>query len=546
LVIEMPQPPTIHAIEPELKALRAADNRSHRLAAMLHIRVIDDLTGHAASPEFVEKIPIAFARRHNLLGLSNDRDRLTVAVSDLLDPTPLDVVSRYLGRSVRPVLASQEQIVAAINSAYQQRTGQAREMIDRIDRNELLAEVDRLTSSEDLLDSADRAPVIRLVNLLLFEAVQGRASDVHVQPYEDQVVCRYRIDGVLYDAYTLPKTVQGEMVSRIKVMAHMNIAEKRLPQDGRATVQVGDRSVDLRVATLPTTFGERAVIRLLDKGARLYNAAELGMDESMLGQFSRLIRSEHGIILSTGPTGSGKTTTLYAALREINSKERNILTLEDPVEYRLPGISQTQISEKKGMTFASGLRSVLRQDPDIIMVGEIRDHETAAMAIQSALTGHLVLSTLHTNDAASAVTRLLDLGIEPFLLASSLIGVLAQRLARRICPECAVAQPPPAVARLGSSAEKAQPGAAVPHVLRGAGCSNCRGTGFQGRLGMFELLIVDDAVRRDIGRRASAAEIRASAIAAGMRPLREDGLAKVSAGLTTPEEVIRITGANAE
>jgi general secretion pathway protein E len=513
-------------------ATPAIENPSRRLAAILHIESIDDLSAHTASPEFVEKIPIAFARRHNLLGLADAGDRLTVAVSDLIDPTPLDVVGRYMGRSVRPVLASQEQIAAAINAAYQQRTGQAREMIDRIDRSEVLAEVDRLGNSEDLLDSADRAPVIRLVNLLLFEAVQGRASDVHVQPYEDQVVCRYRIDGVLYDAYTLPKTVQEEMVSRIKVMAHMNIAEKRLPQDGRATVEVGDRSVDLRVATLPTTFGERAVIRLLDKGARLYSATELGMDAQMLREFSRLIGSEHGIILSTGPTGSGKTTTLYAALREINSKDRNILTLEDPVEYRLPGISQTQISQKQGMTFASGLRSVLRQDPDIIMVGEIRDHETAAMAIQSALTGHLVFSTLHTNDAASAVTRLLDLGIEPFLLASSLVGVLAQRLARRICPECGKS----AEIDAGISAQS----------RRGGGCANCRGTGFQGRLGLFELLIVDDAIRRDIGRRASAAEIRASAIAAGMRPLREDGLAKVSAGLTTPEEVIRITGANTE
>jgi type II secretory ATPase GspE/PulE/Tfp pilus assembly ATPase PilB-like protein len=346
----------------------------------------------------------------------------------------------------------------------------------------------------------------------------------------------------LYDAFSIPKNTQEEVISRIKVMGRMNIAEKRLPQDGRATVQVGDRAIDLRIATLPTTFGERAVIRLLDKGTRLYSAAELGMSPATLARFRRLIAREHGIILATGPTGSGKTTTLYAALRDIDRKGQNILTLEDPIEYRLEGISQTQVSDKKGMTFASGLRSVLRQDPDIIMVGEIRDHETAVMAIQSALTGHLVLSTLHTNDAASAVTRLLDLGIEPYLLASSLIGVVAQRLVRRVCAACAGAGNPSAqeLAQLGLQRSDAN------SVRKGTGCAVCRRTGYRGRVGLFELLVVDDALRRQIELRAASADIKAAAISGGMSTLRHDGVAKILAGSTTIEEVIRVTMAEDE
>src|SRR5258706_4051078 len=309
--------------------------------------------------------------------------------------------------------------------------GQAQDFIEKLDRAEVLDEVANIASREDLLDNASRAPVIKLVNLILFEAVKSNASDVHVQPYEDRLMVRTRIDGVLYDAFSLPKNIQEEVISRVKVMGRMNIAEKRLSQDGRATVQVGERNIDLRIASLPTSYGERIVIRLLDKSTRLYSLPEIGMDERTLGRFGQLINVEHGLILVTGPTGSGKSTTLYSVLRQLNSKEKNILTLEDPIEYQLDGISQTQVSDKKGMTFASGLRSVLRQDPDIIMVGEIRDLDTATMAIQSSLTGHLVFSTLHTNDAASAVTRLLDLGIEPYLVASSVVGVLAQRLVRR-------------------------------------------------------------------------------------------------------------------
>jgi general secretion pathway protein E len=414
-------------------------------------------------------------------------------------------------------------------------------MIDSLDRGQVLADLAEMSGREDLLDVASRAPVIRLVNLLLFEAVQGDASDVHIQPYEGKLVVRMRIDGVLYNAFDLPKTLQDEIVSRVKVMGRMNIAEKRLPQDGRATVEVGDRSIDLRIATLPTSFGERVVIRLLDKSARLYSLQDLGMSPQTLARFRQVIQVEHGLILVTGPTGSGKSTTLYAVLQQMDITEKNVLTLEDPIEFRLEGISQTQVSDKKGMTFASGLRSVLRQDPDVIMVGEIRDHETATMAMQSSLTGHEVFSTLHTNDAPSAITRLLDLGIEPYLLASSIVGVLAQRLVRRVCAACAEPRAPVSGELESLGFEGASLWASATGLRRGAGCPVCRGTGYRGRLGLFELLVVDDAVRELIQSRANAADIKAAAEKIGMQNLRADGIAKALAGLTTPEEVARVT-----
>jgi len=521
---------------------------SEAIARTAGVAVVNDLTGLAAAAEFVEKVPIAFARGNNLIGLAPaprlpaGDGRLILAVADLTDCEPIQVVANFLGRAALPVLAPAAQIAAAINHAYQQRTGQTQALIERLDRQEVLADVQAIAGREDLLDVATRAPVIKLVNLILFEAVQAAASDVHIQPYEESLVIRLRIDGVLYDSFSISRSTHEEVISRIKVMGRMNIAEKRLPQDGRATVQVGDRAIDLRIATLPTTFGERAVIRLLDKGTRLFGAAELGMAPATLARFRRLILREHGIILATGPTGSGKTTTLYAALRDIDHKGKNILTLEDPIEYRLEGISQTQVSDKKGMTFASGLRSVLRQDPDIIMVGEIRDHETAVMAIQSALTGHLVLSTLHTNDAASAVTRLLDLGIEPYLLASSLIGVVAQRLVRRVCAGCARAAHP-------SAAELAQMGVQSSNgdsFRSGSGCAQCRQTGYRGRIGLFELLVVDESLRKQIQATANSSDIKAAAVAGGMSTLRDDGVGKVLSGATTTEEVVRATMADEE
>jgi len=498
-----------------------------------------DLAGFEPWPRFVETFDIAFARQHRLMGLQRD-DRPVVAVCDRTGWLRVDLVRRLLALQVAVVATTGEQIQQMINRAYEAQTGQTQELIDSLDRETVLSELDALGRHEDLLDTAGRAPVIRLVNLILFEAVKNGASDIHIQPYENRVVVRQRIDGVLFDTFEIPKDLHGEVATRIKVLGRMDIAEKRLPQDGRATVQVGERLIDLRIASLPTSHMERLVIRLLDKSARLHTLGEIGMDDRTLSRFRRLIQLDHGLLLVTGPTGSGKSTTLYAALQEINTTTQNVLTLEDPIEYQLEGVSQTQINEKKGMTFARGLRNVLRQDPDIIMVGEIRDRETAVMAIQASLTGHLVFSTLHTNDAASAVTRLLDLGIEPYLVTSSLVAALAQRLVRCICRECKTP-----VAPAEARKQLAQLGVAAPcgPIYRGRGCPACRDTGYRGRVGLFELLVLDESARELVQRRGSAAELRESARRAGMAFLQQDGLSKVLDGTTTVEEVLRVTRA---
>jgi len=497
------------------------------------------LSGMHPSAEFVKKVPIGFARQKKVLGLATEEGPTRVAMAQPGDQQTRDVLRRWLGGAIEVVPADQKQLAAAINQAYGQQTGAAQAFVDKLDRDTVMQAVQDLDGREDLLNVSDRAPVIKLVSLILFEAVQQEASDIHIQPYEDRLVVRMRIDGVLFDVFDLPAAVQEEVISRVKVMGKMNIAEKRLPQDGRATVQVGDRVIDLRVSTVPASHGERVVIRLLDKSVRLYTLDELGMDERTLRRFAKLIGVEHGLILVTGPTGSGKSTTLYASLGQINSTQRNIITLEDPIEYQLDGISQIQISDKKGMTFASGLRSVLRQDPDIVMIGEIRDRETAVMAIQAALTGHLVFSTLHTNDAASAVTRLLDLGIEPYLVSSSLVGVLAQRLVRRVCRHCAQPYSPKRseldALRYAPSEQE------ISRFRKGAGCEKCRGTGYHGRAGCFELLTVDDEIRVLIHGRETASAINNTAIRVGMHTLADDGLVKVADGQTTLDEVMRVS-----
>lgn len=495
-------------------------NRERMLISGHPVEKYEQLEGLVPDVDFVDRFPISLAREQVVLGFASENGIL-LAICDENGWEQVDIVTRFLGKRVQPIFAEREELLRAINAAYQTRNSQTHTVIADLEED---PDVLKITNAEreDLLDQTGRPPVIRLVNSILFDAARQRASDIHIQPYEDKLQVRFRIDGALFDQFVIPKASQEEVLSRVKIIGKMNIAEKRLPQDGRASAEIGERQIDLRIASLPTSHGERIVIRLLDKSARLYSLDELGMSKNNLLQFQKLIRLEHGMILVTGPTGSGKSTTLYAALQELNTQVSNVVTLEDPIEYQLDGISQTQINEKKGMTFASGLRNILRQDPDIIMIGEIRDYETAEMAIQSALTGHLVFSTLHTNDAASAVTRLLDLGIEPFLVASSVIGVLSQRLVRRICQKCK----PTDVERVGE---------------KGEGCEDCRKTGFRGRVGVFELMTIEEEIRRQIQQRANAAEISDLARQGGMKTLREDGKRKVDAGFTTREEVLRIS-----
>lgn len=396
-----------------------------------------------------------------------------------------------------------------------------------------------LEETEDLLDVSDEAPVIKLVNLILFQAVKERASDIHIEPFQKELIVRYRIDGILYQRLSPPKRYQSAIVSRLKVMAKLDIAEKRLPQDGRIPIKIADKDIDIRVSIIPTTFGERVVLRLLDKSSILLGLEEIGLSPAQLHTVDDLIHRSNGILFVTGPTGSGKTTTLYAALSRINSPDKNIITIEDPVEYQLWGIGQIQVNPKIGLTFAQGLRSVLRHDPDVILVGEVRDTETAEIAIQAALTGHLVFSTLHTNDAASAATRLLDMGVEPFLVASVVRAIVAQRLVRVICPECKEGYPPngEALREIGISSFQLEGGV----VYRGRGCPACSETGYRGRSGIYEMLIVSDAIRHLIMEKADSTSICRQAVEEGMKTLREDGAQKVIAGLTTLEEVVRVT-----
>jgi len=498
-----------------------------------------DLGDATAPGQFTEHIPIAFARLHGIVAIDLQDGILTLATSNPFGGYVPDNVGKVTGCPVRSVLAPTEQVRAVIDRSYESRDTQVDLHVEALDTEQSIEQLTQLPLGEDLLDVASKAPVVKLVNSVLLEAAKRRASDVHVQPYQDRLQIRFRIDGILYDRYRIPKPWQEAICSRVKIMGQMNIAEKRLAQDGRCTVFVGGKEVDLRIASLPTSFGERVVLRLLDLSARLYELDELGMSAADRKRFARLLGFSHGIVLVTGPTGGGKSTTLYAALQELNCQEKNIITIEDPIEYQLPGISQTQVATRKGVTFATALRHVLRQDPDVIMVGEIRDEETARMAVQSALTGHLVFSTLHTNDSASAVTRLLELRVEPYLVASSVVAVLAQRLVRRTCAECKAPVPSDhsGLADLGLTDSVAQD----VELYEGTGCPSCFGTGYQGRIGIFELLTVDEQIRQLIMNRSKASTIKAAALDGGMQTLRQDGAAKVLKGITSCEEVLRVT-----
>jgi general secretion pathway protein E len=491
--------------------------------------------------ELIKKVPIHFARRYRVLPMKVDDGAIVVAATDPLETAALDDLRLLLGMPVKAVLTTTMSLMTCLNRAYDEATSPtgAEQVMEDIAASEDLGKIaHELDEPQDLLDATDEAPIIRLVNSVLFQAVRQRASDIHFESFERGLVVRYRIDGVLYPILTPPKHLQSSIIARLKIMAGLNIAEKRLPQDGRFAIRTAGKDVDLRVSVLPTSHGERVVLRLLEKENRLLNLSEMGFAPDRLRTIQQLIRLTHGILLVTGPTGSGKTTTLYAALSEINAPDKNIITVEDPVEYQLLGIGQMQVNPKINLTFAAGLRSILRQDPDVIMIGEIRDRETAEIAIHASLTGHLVFSTLHTNDAASAATRLIDMGIEPFLVASSVVAVLAQRLIRKVCPDCKQSYQPDdeELIRLG-----VVPGKTKPTFYRGSGCPACTQTGYRGRTGIHELLVLDDEIRRLIGNKADAAAIRQAAVSRGMVLLKEEAAEKIFAGITTTEEVMRMT-----
>jgi len=481
-----------------------------------------------------------FARRNLVLPLKREGDEIVVALGDPRALGPLDDLRVLYGMPTRAVVVPPDALTEAINRAYDFASGSAADLMGNLEEERLDLIATELEEPRDLLEASDEAPIIRLVNSLLFQAVKDRASDIHIEPFERVLTVRFRIDGILYDVISPPKRFQPVIISRVKVMGGLDIAEKRLPQDGRIRTKVAGKDIDVRVSVIPTAYGERVVLRLLDRAATLLGLEELGLSGRNVAMVDRLIHQSHGIILVTGPTGSGKTTTLYAALSTINSSERNIITIEDPIEYQLQGVGQMQVNPKIELTFANGLRSILRQDPDVIMVGEIRDSETAEIAIQAALTGHLVFSTLHTNDSASAVTRLVEMGTEPFLVSSSVLAVMAQRLLRRVCDQCRRVLRPTAelLAEIGLTAEEAE-GRTL--YTGGGGCPACKETGYRGRTGIHELLVVDDDIRTLIMKNADAAAIRRAATAAGMVTLREDGASKVLAGETTIEEVLRVT-----
>jgi len=486
-----------------------------------------------------DRLSAKYMREHKVLPVDLKEGVLTVAMGDLTDPYTLDDVRLSTGFAITVCLASEREILEAIDHYYGERQTTIEKIVKGYTDEEGGAAAEDREDVDHLRDLASEAPVIRLVNLLITRAVEARASDIHIEPFEDRLRIRYRVDGVLLDYESPPKRLQAAVISRVKIMAKMNIAERRLPQDGRIRLQILGKDLDLRVSTIPTLYGESVVMRILDRSTLLLSLGELGFPDDVRGQFQRLIRKPHGMLLVTGPTGSGKTTTLYTALSEINSADKKIITIEDPVEYQLLGVNQIHVKPKIGLTFANGLRSIVRQDPDVIMVGEIRDAETADIAIHSALTGHLVFSTLHTNDAPGAITRLLDMGIENYLVSSVLVAVLAQRLVRVICFECRepyhldVA----AIKQMGIKTEFD----GSLQVFRGKGCAACNFTGYRGRTGIYEFLVISEEIQHLILEKTDANVIRQRALALGMKTLWEDGWSKVEQGVTTLDDLLRVT-----
>jgi general secretion pathway protein E len=498
----------------------------------------------AIKTEALPKVPLVldglssrFIRDSRIIPLEMKNNVLKVIMADPTSNEVIDALKVALRAEIQVYSGDEKAIDDYIARYYAQESQEINKVIENIDDKGFEYTSEDGEDVGHLKDLASEAPIIKLVNLIITRALESRASDIHVEPFEDELIIRFRIDGVLHNVETAPKKLQAAIVSRIKIMAKLNIAERRLPQDGRIRIKVGNKEIDLRVSTIPVLYGESIVMRILDKEGIVIDLERLGFADDMLLQFQKLIQKPNGIILVTGPTGSGKTTTLYGALDKINSPEKKIITVEDPIEYQLKGVNQIQVKPQIGLNFANTLRHIVRQDPDVIMIGEIRDLETAEIAVQSALTGHLVLSTLHTNDAPSAITRLLDLGLESFLLSSTIRGILAQRLVRVICPHCKVTNL--SGDDLGDIALPGEPANVTIH--RGKGCEKCAFTGYLGRLGIFELLVIDDNIRRLILKTTDAAELRKMAIKLGMKTILEDGNDKVRKGITTLSEVYRVT-----
>ncbi|MBI5197539.1 MAG: type II secretion system ATPase GspE [Nitrospirae bacterium] len=518
-----------HVKEPEL--LRA-------LSLQLRVPYLQNLPEDQIDRQVVSSVPIAFLKRYAILPYQRHGSIVKVAVSDPLNYAPIDDLKVLFHSEVELVLTDPLTILNAINMVYDTHAETAEQVVENLSEEGMDLGTG-LDEPIDLIDAVDEAPIIKLVNSLLFRAAKERASDIHYEPFEGEIVVRFRIDGVLHNVIALPKRFQPSVVSRIKIMASLNISEKRLPQDGRIRIKLAGKDIDIRVSVIPTSFGERIVLRLLDRSGYLLRLKEVGMTGMALDTLQKLIHMSHGIVLVTGPTGSGKTTTLYACLSEINMPGKNIITIEDPVEYQIKGIGQMQVNPKIELTFAAGLRSILRQDPDVIMVGEIRDVETAEIAIQASLTGHLVFSTLHTNDSASSITRLLDMGVEPFLVSSSVLAIIAQRLIRLLCPSCKREHllTKPEAEELGLDPDQT----AGRRVYGPVGCERCMDMGYRGRTGIYELLLMKDNIRDLVMRSMDASTIKNRSVDNGMMILRVDGAMKVLEGVTSIEEVLRVT-----
>ena len=507
------------------------------LSEITGLHYLESVDIDALDPALIQKVPLGLAREQGVLPLWIRDGTVEIAISNPKTLAQLDALRLLYRTPVRAVLVGPAVLRDATNRAYDKAARSAATVMSEMAEDEPEDLFGDLKLGDDLLDDPNQAPIIRFVNTLLTQAIKDRASDIHIEPFEKELAVRFRIDGVLYEIVKPPPRLQASIVSRVKIMAGLNIAEKRIPQDGRIRTRMAGREIDVRVSTLPVRHGERVVMRLLEKGT-VFNLEKVGMHSEILSGFRKLINLPHGILLVSGPTGSGKTTTLYSALSEINSPELNILTIEDPIEYELRGIGQTQVNPKIDLTFASALRAHLRQDPDVILVGEIRDKETADNAVQASLTGHLVFSTIHTNDAPGVFTRLVDMGVEPFLVSSSIVAIVAQRLLRRLCNECKEAYEP---SRQEMKDLGVNPATFNTTIYRARGCPACLNKGYRGRSGIFELLVVEDDVRALVQQGADAGTIKRKAIEHGMKTLRDDGIRNVLLGVTSLDEVMRVT-----